>query len=145
MGAKESRDIQIYSRDLYLADYKWSLKMFDGRLGGELVATQYFMVSSQGQAAVIHRESMGRYTLSQNHISQDDTPVYEHDENNKYLYRNKYGEWCVGVTVGHTSVHLNQPSENSLSPSKIKPWLYADGGDGGDGGFQEDKTLKVFP
>merc|ERR1712059_211263 len=116
-----------------------SLKKFDGGL----VATQHYMVSSQGQAAV-RMGVMGRYTLCQNFVSQDDTPVYKHDKNNYYIYREKSGKWCVGPTVGHNACTLHQKSEHSLSPNKTKPWFYgypvAAGGE-----WQEDQTLKVFP
>jgi len=135
--AKKRRDIQIYSGNLVLSRYKWSLKTFDG----ELVATQHYTVSSQGQAAVINGTCMGQNTLCQNVVSQDETPVYKHDDNNRYIYRGKHGEWRVGRTIGHNLSSLAQRSENSLSPNKTKPWLYADVA----GKWQEDETLKVFP
>jgi len=135
--AKERRDIQIFSGNLVLSRYKWSLKTFDGGL----VATQHYMVSSQGQAAVAWSRTMGQYTLCQNVVSQDDTPAYKHDENNYYIFRGKNGNWCVGETIGHNRCSFTQRSENSLSPNKTKPWLYADVA----GKWQEDETLKVFP
>ena len=60
--AKEKRDIQVHSGELKLADYKWSLKNWEG----DLLATQHFMISSEGQAAVKQCSSMGRYTLVKN-------------------------------------------------------------------------------
>jgi len=135
--ARERRDIQIYSGNLVLSRYKWSVKKFDGGL----VATQHYMVSSQGQAAVKCRSSlMGQYTLCQNAVSQDDTPVYKHKENSDYISRSKVGKWCVGPTIGHTTCILFQRSEYHLSPNKTKPWFYSAGGK-----LHEDETLKVFP
>ena len=73
--AKEKRDIQIHTGELVLSQYKWSLKNWSG----DLMATQYFMVRSEGEAADKHSTSMGRYTLCNNIITHDDKPVYKHD------------------------------------------------------------------
>ena len=64
--AKEKRDIQVHSGALKLADYKWSLKTWDG----DLLATQHFMISSQEEAAKLHSISMGRYTLVRNIVRE---------------------------------------------------------------------------
>ena len=54
--AKTMRNIQVYTGgELRLADYKWSLKSWKG----ELLATQYYMVSSEGGAARVHSRKMG--------------------------------------------------------------------------------------
>ena len=45
--AKDKRDIQIYEGELFLENYKWNLKGWNG----ELKATQYFMIRSEGEAA----------------------------------------------------------------------------------------------
>ena len=44
--AKDKRDIQVHSGALQLADYKWSLKNWNG----QLLATQFHMISSQGES-----------------------------------------------------------------------------------------------
>eukprot|EP00092_Neocalanus_flemingeri_P056645 GFUD01067174.1.p1 GENE.GFUD01067174.1~~GFUD01067174.1.p1 ORF type:complete len:194 (-),score=25.74 GFUD01067174.1:46-627(-) len=44
--AKERRNIQVHTGVLHLASYKWSLRAWNG----DLLATQYFMVSSDGFA-----------------------------------------------------------------------------------------------
>ena len=51
--AKDKRDIQVYTGNLILSEYKWSMKNWSG----ELLATQHFMIRSEGQAAVKHKES----------------------------------------------------------------------------------------
>ena len=48
--AKDRRDIQVHTGHILLTDYKWSLKNWKG----ELLATQHFMVSSEGKAAEEH-------------------------------------------------------------------------------------------
>ena len=56
--AIDQRDIQIYTGDvLMLADYSWSLRSWEG----DLMATQFFKVSSQGRAARENWDRMGRY------------------------------------------------------------------------------------
>ena len=76
MRAKDKRDIQVHAGALLLDKYKWSLKNWDG----ELLATQHFMISSQGGAAKIHSKALGRYTLVRNIVMFDDVPVYKHDD-----------------------------------------------------------------
>ena len=84
---------QIYTGgDLKLADYSWSLKSWEG----DLLATQYYMITSRGQAATKQRPTMGRYTICQNIVTPGRTPVYKHDRGNLYLYLNEFGEWSVG-------------------------------------------------
>ena len=70
--AIDKRDIQVHSGVLQLDDYKWSLKNWDG----ELLATQDFMVSSQGEAAKKQSIAMGRYTLVRSIVMFGDVPVY---------------------------------------------------------------------
>ena len=88
--AKEKRDIQVHTGALVLSDYKWSLKSWDG----ELLATQYFKISSQGDGAIYRGHCMGRYTLVTHTVMHDGTPVYKHDERDTYLYRYN-GNWIV--------------------------------------------------
>ena len=93
--AKDKRDIQVHAGALHLADYKWSLKNWEG----ELIATQHFKISSEGDAAKNQNICMGRYTLVKNIVMHDDSPVYKHDKQEMYLYRCKSG-WCVNTTAG---------------------------------------------
>ena len=72
---KEKRDIQVHNGALKLAEYKWSLKNWKG----ELLVTQHFMVSSQGEAARLKPHRMGRYTLVGNILMYDGIPVYKND------------------------------------------------------------------
>ena len=134
--AKDKRDIQVHAGALYLADYKWSLKNW----AGELIATQHFKISSEGDAAKKQSICMGRYTLVKNIVMQDDSPVYKHDRQDMYLYRSKSG-WCVSGTAGYRKSHLSQLSNCSLSPSKTLPWQYADT----TNHWQEDITLRAYP
>merc|ERR1719483_240275 len=112
--AKEKRDIQIYSGTLCLANYKWNLKNWSG----VILATQYFMVSSGGEAAKKKSTTMGRYTLCWNIVMYDGLPVYKQDDGDNYLYINKSGNWCVGSVAGHTTCKIFQFSKNSPSPDK---------------------------
>merc|ERR1719186_84513 len=96
--AKEKRDIQVCAGELCLDEYKWSLKNWEG----ELLATQYFMISSEGEASKIRYTSMGRYTLCKNIVMYDGHPVYKHDGQDEYLYRDKVGNWLVGPVAGET-------------------------------------------
>ena len=121
--------------ELKLADYNWSLKTWEGKL----LATQHFMVSSQGEAANKHRYSMGRYTLCPNFVTPGCIPVYKKDVGDHYLYQCENGNWCVGPVAGDGFAFLNQKSK-SPSPSKTIPWkLFS------DNGWKEDETLKVYP
>ena len=63
--ARERRDIEVYSGELVLANYKWNLKSWIG----ELLATQYFMVRSDGEAGNRNSLLMGRYTLCGNIVT----------------------------------------------------------------------------
>ena len=78
--AKEKRNIQVYKGTLKLSDYKWNLKSFET---GDLLATQYFMISSEGEAMKEYSDIMGRYTLSQKIVMNcpplDNFPVYKKD------------------------------------------------------------------
>ena len=47
--ANDTRDIQVHKGPLQLSNYKWSLKNWDG----QLLATQFFMVSSDGEQRLI--------------------------------------------------------------------------------------------
>ena len=133
--AKERRDIQVHDGELTLANYKWSLKNWDG----DLLATQHFMVSSEGEAAKEYEKKMGRYTLCTNIVMQDNTPVYKHDDSDIYLYRIRLGSWCLNDIAGQGSCYIIQMSNGSPSPHKTIPWQYW------DNGWQEDETLRVYP
>ena len=124
---------------MHLADYTWSLKNWKG----ELIATQHFKIRSEGKAAKNHSNCMGRYTLVENMVMQDDTPVYKHDGQDHYLYRAKAGYWCVSFAAGYTKSFLSQRNNCKvlLSPSKTLPWRYIDT----TGHWQEDVTLRVYP
>jgi len=143
--AREKRDIQVYTGgELKLSNYSWSLKSWEG----QLIATQYFMVRSQGGATRYHSERMGRYTLCQNIVTTGSgttgytaTPVYKQDEGNNYLYYlHQFDKWCVGPVAGDTSTGLSQRSDQSPSPHKTIPWKY-----GMEGKSWDDDTLKVYP
>ena len=136
--AKEKRDIQIHTGELVLSQYKWSLKNWSG----DLMATQHFMVRSEGEAAVKQSSTMGRYTLCTNILTHGDTPVYKHDEREMYLYSNEDGDWSVSNVAGHGSSYLFQLSQNYPSPHKTITWKYFVEK---VGGFEDDETLKVYP
>ena len=87
--------------ELLLVDYNWSLKSWDG----DLLATQHYMVRSQGGAA---RER--RYTLCQSIIMPGGTPVYKQDEGVNYLYLSEYGFGSVGDVAGDNYCYLVQKS-----------------------------------
>jgi len=147
--ANDTRDIQVHKGPLLLSDHKWNLKTW----AGEVLATQYFMISSDGKARESHNKTMGRYTLvkdictmiKMNGKEVGRSFVYKHDEGNKYLYSNEKGEWCVGSVAGSNDCILYQPNPDNNavsnhSPSKTIPWKYFKRGWNDD-----DKTLKVFP
>ena len=134
--AKDKRDIQVHSGALNLSDYKWSLKNWEG----ELLATEHFMISSQGEAAIIQHQAMGRYTLARNIVMYDGIPVYKHDEAEYYLFRNKTGNWVVSIIAGHNHYNLSQNNGDfSPSPLKTLPWRYS------APVWKEDVTLRVYP
>jgi len=136
--AKEKRDIQVFPGELQLSDYKWSLKNW----AGELLATEHFIIRSEGEAAKRQPACMGRYTLCRYIVMPDGTPVYKHDTNQMYLYRNnEMKHWIVGIVAGHISARLAQKTDESSSPSKTVPWMYATGSDG----TKIDETLRVNP
>jgi len=136
--AKEKRDIQVFPGELQLSDYKWSLKNWSG----ELLATEHFIIRSEGEAAKRQPACMGRYTLCRYIVMPDGTPVYKHDTNQMYLYRNnEMKHWIVGIVAGHISARLAQKTDESSSPSKTVPWMYATGSDG----TKIDETLRVNP
>ena len=135
--AKERRDIQVFPGELPLSEYNWSLKKWSG----ELLATEHFMIRSEGEAAKKQPFCLGRYTLCRYIIMQDGTPVYKHDKNQIFLYRNSEGKkWFVGPVAGHTATILAQTSEDSSSPSKTVQWMYAT-----PDGLKADETLRVNP
>jgi hypothetical protein len=132
--AKAKRDIQVHDGELRLADYKWNLRNWDG----DLLATQYFMVRSEGEAAMKHNLSMGRYTLCTYIVTHDDNPVYKHDDSNRFLYSDKSGYWCISTVAGNDVPNLIQYSKNSPSPHKTKPWQFY------DKEWKFDETLRVY-
>ena len=75
-------DIHIYAGHLILESYKWSLRTFEG----DLLATQYYKITSEGKAAKQQGIGMGRYKLCQK-IILEDTAVYKHEEEDRFLYR----------------------------------------------------------
>merc|ERR1719318_85899 len=111
---------------------------------GELLATQHFMVSSQGEAARLHNNTLGRNTLMKTTVMYDGIPVYKHDQENLFLYRDKNGSWCIGKCAGDTKAFLlqcyNSDDIPSVSPPKIIPWIYSQ-----NGGWEIDVTLRVLP
>ena len=133
--AKEKRDIQIFTGELALSQYKWSLKDWSG----DLMATQHFMVRSEGAAAVNQSTTMGRYTLCGNIVMQKDKPVYKHDTTDMFLYSIN-GNWHVSAVAGNNADCLLFQPSNTPSPHKTIPWKYAL-----DYEWQEDETLKVRP
>merc|ERR1712129_359765 len=133
---RERRDIQVYPGALWLDNFKWSLKNF----GGELMATQHFMVSSQGGAARLHIRFMGRYTLVRDHVTEDRRFVYKKDEGGSYLYLVR-GHWAVSPVAGDCRAMLSQYSDTPHpSPPKTLSWSYAY-----NQKLVEDITLRVYP
>jgi len=137
LPSNEGRDIQIYNGELVLENYKWNLRSWDG----ELLATQYFMVRSEGGAAQKYSYLMGRYTICENIVTHDDNPVYkkEGEHVDVFLYTDYNGDWRVGTVVGTTRCNLQQSSDFSPSPNRTKMWQYA-----ANGRFIDDPTLKVY-
>ena len=143
--ANDTRDIQVYEGSLKLSDYTWKLKNWHS----DLLATQFFMVSSDGQSKVKQPESMGRYNLVNDivmfkHVAEDEgrTFVYKNDAGTKYLYMNRFGKWCIGSIAGDISCNLRQKNDSARvyhSPPKTLPWQYYNVE---DGGFVNDNTLK---
>ena len=129
---------------LKLIDYKWNLKNWEG----DLLVTQYFMVTSDGNAKKSSGRCMGRYTLVRDivivHRNEERTPVFKKDEGH-FLYLNIFGKWCVSNTVGEKNCYLVQKKADgdgfSVLPSWTLPWKYFSGG----GWKEDDNTLKVFP
>ena len=129
--AKEKRNIQVYEGTLNISDYKWNLKRFDT---GDLLATQFFMISSEGGAMEEHSEMMGRYTLSQNIVMNcpplDNVPVYKKDGGKFYLYLNSCGDWLVSDVVGYRAGYRKQANSGEPAPSPLQnlPWQYCSNG-----------------
>ena len=142
--ANDTRDIQVYKGPLKLSDYKWSLKNWDG----QLLATQFFMVSSEGRAKEHQNSCMGRYSIVGDMVTTQGNEsyfVYKKDQGKeiKYLYKID-GGWRVGNIAGDRLCCLYQRNDDGqtlYSPSKTKPWKYAHKGLGWQ---NDDKTLKVF-
>ena len=144
----DKRVILVHKGPLKLIDYKWNMKNWDG----DLLVTQYFMVTSDGKAKDSWGAFMGRYTLVRNtvmiHRKEERTPVYEKDYEH-FLYLSSSGRWCVSNTVGEKSCSLVQKLDGigfSVLPSKTLPWRYSSGNvDGSCSWMDDDNTLKVFP
>ena len=119
------RDIQVYKDTLNLCDYKWNLKSFDT---GDLLATQYFMISSEGEAMKECSALLGRYTLSKSNVMNspplDNVPVYKKDGGEFYLYLNVRGNWFVSNIVGYSYGLMRQSNSRGPAPSPLKnlPW-----------------------
>ena len=142
--ADDKRDIQVHIGALKLIKYKWNLKNWDG----DLLVTQYFMVTSNGRAWDEQGHCMGRYSLVRNIVMQsgeETTPVFKKDERH-FLYLNYLGQWCVSNTVGSKCCDLYQGGKDGAGfrflPSKTLPWSY---GNNAGGWMDDDNTLKVFP
>ena len=133
----DKRDIQVHCGALQLADYKWSLKNWEG----QLLATQHFMVSSQGKSGKLHPDKMGKYSLVRNIVMPKYCPVYKHDDKEFYLYKLE-GYWCISDIAGDDEYSFFQPSDNSPSPVKTVPWHYFARD---EAEFREDVTLKIYP
>ena len=142
--ANDTRDIQVHDGPLLLSDYKWNLKNWEGKP----LATQYFMVSSEGNAKVYQDHCLGRYTLVGNFVMRQGdeiTCVYKQEKGTRFLY-NCDGDWAVSHIAGSDNCYLYQHNGNDetyYSPSKINPWEYYN--DGVDDWQVDDRTLKVFP
>ena len=143
--ANDKRDILVHKGVLTLRDYKWNLKSF----AGELLATQYYRISSSGRAREEHESCMGRYTLYPkavlSHAGLERVPVYKQDDGDYYLFLGRKGSWYVDEIIGDDSCELKQSIKGghpSPAPSKSLPWQYCDE----DGSWKEDDdTLKVYP
>ena len=83
---------------------------------------EFFVVSSQGEAAREHKPSMGRYTLCQSIVMQDGTPVYKQDGGVNYLYRNERGNWNVGTVAGDNPWQALTPEWLTSSPPPVENW-----------------------
>ena len=105
------------------------------------------MVCSQEEAALEHPEKMGRYALLKHKVLDVHCPVYKHETQDYYLYRDPHGDWSVGDIVGDDSCHLRQGREygtsedRAPSPPKTMSWQFADA----LGDLREDLTLRVYP
>ena len=144
--ANDKRDIHVYKGPLILIDYKWNLKNWDG----DLLVTQYFMVTSDGKAKKSVGHCMGRYTLIKDIVmiyrKGERTPVFKNDKDH-FLYLSSLGVWCVSKTVGEEICKLSQKRDGvgfSVLPSKTLPWKYASRKNDGSW-MDDDNTLKVFP
>ena len=143
--AKGKSDIHIYAGNLLLSEYKWSLRNWEE----ELLATEHFIVRSEGEAAKERPDCMGRYTLCRQFVMPDGTPVYKHDHNQMFLYKSSNDDiwstadmgtyWCVGPVAGDDKIYLVQYT-SSLSPNKTEPWKYLN-----ILTFKTDETLRVDP
>ena len=139
--AIDTRDIQVHEGPLQLRDYKWNLKNWEGKL----LATQFFMVSSDGNAKAYHGCCMGKYSIVGNFVvrqGEENTFVYKQEKGNMFLY-NCNGDWAVGPIAGSDMCMLiqhNGEDRTCYVPSKISPWEYGKKGWRGD-----DRSFKVFP
>ena len=82
---------------------------------------------------------MGRYSLYQNIVMQDETLVYKQDGGDNYLFIDERGNWIVCDVAGNDFGFLYQKSNESPSPHKTIPWQYW------DGEWKDDGSLKVYP
>merc|ERR1712179_231974 len=77
-------DIQVHKGPLKLCDYKWSLKNWDGKL----LATQFFMISSNGKAKDKQGCCMGRYSIVRDMVmmqGKDCNHVYKREKGGTYM------------------------------------------------------------
>ena len=142
--ANDKRVILVHKGPLKLIDYKWNLKNWEG----DLLITQYFMITSDGKAKETHGDCMGRYKLVKDivmiHRKEERTPVFKKDKDH-ILYLGSTGAWCVSNTVGEKGCFLFQKKEGvgfSVLPSKTLPWRYSDKT---GSWMDDDNTLKAFP
>ena len=101
--ANDTRDIQIHKGPLQLKDYKGNLKNWDG----QLLATRFFMVSSEGNAKEYQCCCMGRYILVRDIVMRkgdESRYVYKKDDGKRSRFMYSYdGYWIVGEVAGDDS------------------------------------------
>ena len=101
--ANDTRDIQIHKGPLQLKDYKGNLKNWDG----QLLATRFFMVSSEGNAKEYQCCYMGRYILVRDIVMRkgdESRYVYKKDDGKRSRFMYSYdGYWIVGEVAGDDS------------------------------------------
>ena len=145
MPNETKRNVQVHYGNLYLSNYNWNLKSWDG----QFLATQYFWVQSEGSAREVYREAMGLYSLVNDivmaHSSIDDDEIHFVWKSSAgwYLYMSSEGQWSLNKLAGDRYGNLIQRADEEFlpSPCPTTPWEYWWNGTW----FRDDVSLKVLP